>query len=176
MAFINIKKVSSVGDILDVSTSGVTSGEVLAWDSSAQLWQPSGVTGGAGTLGALTDVSTLGAANGNVLRYNGSSWEPGTASSTPAVYDIVTVSGSVTGTVGKTYLTDSTSSAFTVYLPSGSSVNDYVKVKDYTGSSLINNVTVSGIGATIDGGLSYSMQSQYESVTFLSNGTNWFLV
>lgn len=61
----------------------------------------------------------------------------------------------------------------TITLPSGHSSGDRVIVKNVG----TNTVTVDGAGSeTIDGDTTYSMMFQYESVTLVSDGSNWHLI
>ncbi|MHA2069717.1 MAG: hypothetical protein ACXABY_35590, partial [Candidatus Thorarchaeota archaeon] len=51
-----------------------------------------------------------------------------------------------------------------------------IKDSDGTGAAT-NNITVSTEGAeTIDGGATYVLNADRESVTLVSNGTNWFII
>jgi len=46
-----------------------------------------------------------------------------------------------------------------------------------TGSAQTNNITLTTPGAeTIDGGATYVMDANYDSVTVVSDGTNFFLI
>jgi len=78
-----------------------------------------------------------------------------------------------------TYLLDSTSAAFTVNLPSAATVGAGRKyrLKDSAGKAGTNVITIDGSGSeTIDGQTTYKLNENYESVTIVSNGTNWFAV
>jgi len=65
------------------------------------------------------------------------------------------------------------SNSITIKLPDSHSSGDNITVKNIgTGT-----VTVSGqSGDTIDGDVDYDMQFQYESVTVVSDGTNWYII
>lgn len=53
----------------------------------------------------------------------------------------------------------------------------YLGIKDITGTASTNNITVNPPGAeTIDGDASFTMSSDYESVTIISDGTNYFII
>ena len=67
--------INSIGDIADVSTSGVTSGQVLKYNGAS--WAPAADSGGSGTVNALNDinnVSVASATNGQYLKYDGTNW------------------------------------------------------------------------------------------------------
>ena len=64
---------NTLNELTDVSTSGVTNGQILKYNGSS--WAPAeDSTSGASTLDELTDVSTSGVVAGEILKYNGSSW------------------------------------------------------------------------------------------------------
>ena len=73
-----------------------------------------------------------------------------------------------------TNLCDCTSNAITINLPTAVAGLRY-EIKKIDSSS--NAVTIDGFGSeTIDGGLTAVINTQYESVTIVSDGTNWFIV
>jgi hypothetical protein len=67
---------AKIGDLYDVDVTGVTDGQVLAYDASVQEWQPADDAGGVTQLGQLTDVQfgQGGPETGDVLKYDGSEW------------------------------------------------------------------------------------------------------
>jgi hypothetical protein len=67
---------AKLGDLYDVDTTGVTDGQVIAYDAAAQEWQPADGTGGVTELGQLDDVQFEqgGPEDGNVLFYDGDIW------------------------------------------------------------------------------------------------------
>jgi len=68
-----------------------------------------------------------------------------------------------------------TSAARTLTLPSA--VKDLIiTVKDSTGSAAANNITVNPTAGLIDGAASATLNTNYQSMTFASDGTNWFKV
>lgn len=80
--------------------------------------------------------------------------------------------------LAKVLLTDTTSSAFSVTVPSAADGNLYFWVKDYAGNAQTNNITISTTGGqTIDGDSSYVIDWNYASVGFISDGTsNWYVI
>lgn len=73
---------------------------------------------------------------------------------------------------------DTTGGTVTITLPSAATVGagTVIIVKDASGAAVTNNITVAPNGAdTIDGG-TYSIIDTYASVTFVSDGTNKWLV
>ena len=67
---------AKLGDLYDVDTTGVTDGQVIAYDAAAQEWQPADDAGGVTQLGQLTDVQfgQGGPESGDLLKYDGSDW------------------------------------------------------------------------------------------------------
>ena len=67
---------AKIGDLYDVDVTGVTDGQVLAYDASIQEWQPADDAGGVTELGELDDVQfgQGGPEDGNVLLYDGDIW------------------------------------------------------------------------------------------------------
>lgn len=73
---------------------------------------------------------------------------------------------------------DATSAAFTVTLPAAASVENHgrIYVIKKTDAS-VNAVTVdANASETIDGATTYSLLTQWKSVTIQSNGTNWLVL
>jgi hypothetical protein len=66
----------TLGQLSDVDTTGVTDGQVIAYDAAAQEWQPADDAGGVTELGQLTDVQfgQGGPETGELLKYDGSEW------------------------------------------------------------------------------------------------------
>jgi len=70
---------------------------------------------------------------------------------------------------------DSTGGPITILFPNPSLVGEPYIVKDRTGTSAINNITVTTVGgvATIDGVTSFIMDSAYQSISLVDNGTSY---
>jgi len=72
---------------------------------------------------------------------------------------------------------DNTSADITVTLPAGHTDHTYVTVKQIYGDMLVHSLTVvTSDGAAIEMGPSYSFTEDLESITFHSDGTNWWIV
>lgn len=68
---------TALGGLVDVSTSGATDGQALAYNLSLQQWEPQTITGGTGgatDLDGLSDVLLTSVGTGDMLRYNGVAW------------------------------------------------------------------------------------------------------
>lgn len=68
---------TALGGLVDVSTSGATDGQALAYNLSLQQWEPQTISGGGGgatDLDGLSDVLLTTPSTGDFLRYNGVAW------------------------------------------------------------------------------------------------------
>jgi hypothetical protein len=75
-----------------------------------------------------------------------------------------------------TILCNATTAAFTITLPTAVGISGRVYVIKKVDAS-VNAITVDGNGTeTIDGSLTYSLNSQWQSVTIQSDGTNWVII
>jgi len=76
------------------------------------------------------------------------------------------------------YLADSSSSSLTLTLATSSlDVGKEVIIKDSTGSSSVNSITVQTENSeTIDGQSSFTISSNYTSISIVSDGSNWFII
>lgn len=93
-----------------------------------------------------------------------------------ASFNVVSSSGTFTATQNATHLVDTSGGVATVTLPAASA-NKYVKIKDASGNAFTNNITVQTPGAeTIDGAASVVMDSGFGAKTFVSDGSNWFVL
>ena len=68
-----------LGDLADVNTTGVTDGQVIAYDAATAVWLPATDAGGAESLNDLTDVIINLPASGEFFRYDGGEWVNDTA-------------------------------------------------------------------------------------------------
>ena len=84
--------------------------------------------------------------------------------------DVQTKSANYTANIGDVVLASNT---ITISLPSGHSSGDIITVKNIG----TNTVTIDPNGAeTIDGSATHELNYQYEAVTCISDGTNWYLI
>jgi len=87
--------------------------------------------------------------------------------------NVVTVSSNYTASRGDVVLADASGGAITITLPPPQA-NAIVNVKKIDSST--NPVTVDGGGANIDGQASVQITTQYESYTFISDGSSWWII
>jgi len=89
------------------------------------------------------------------------------------VFSVNATSGTATLVVNETYIVNTSGAAATLTLPAPT-INGFVRLKD-NGNSNTNNITVLTAGAeTIDGQASDVINSDYASVNYVSDGTNWY--
>ena len=98
------------------------------------------------------------------------------ASATFNALQTITAATDTLVTTDTTNLCDCTSNAIAITIPSGSTaqVGNRYEIKKIDSSA--NAVTITATGATIDGAASITLPSQYQSVTLVCDGTNWFIV
>lgn len=72
---------------------------------------------------------------------------------------------------------DSSGAPITVQLPNAPATGTVYTIKDITGSAAINNITVTTVGGIvlIDGITTFVMNTAYESIQVLFNGTQYFV-
>ena len=68
-----------LGDLYDVNTTGVTDGQVIAYDAATAVWLPATDAAGAEQLNDLSDVIISQPAQGEFFRYDGGEWVNDTA-------------------------------------------------------------------------------------------------
>lgn len=90
-------------------------------------------------------------------------------------FNVASTSANITLTdTNDVVLASAASGAITITLPSPTSGKQLTIKKT---DSTVNSVTVSPSGGqTIDGGASYSLNTQYQSISLVTDGSNWYLV
>jgi hypothetical protein len=68
-----------------------------------------------------------------------------------------------------------TNTAITITLPPPT-LSRYLKIKDYVGLAVVNNIIINGGGANIDNSPIYTISINYGFVSLRSNGIDWFVV
>lgn len=135
-----------------------------------------GNSGGAVGADGLDNINILGA-SGIIVTGN-----PGTNTLTVSgtgatflAYQAVSTTP-FTITVAMDYISvDSTSLAITLKLPNSSSTGQVYYIKDRVGNCATHNITVTTVGGAvnIDGATSYVMNTNYESIGLIFNGTSY---
>ncbi len=152
-------------------TTGTVRKKVAIYDDS------SGATGDLHYRDSSGNLVRLGiGATGKTLRVNGGIPAWADADTNPAVATSTKTSNyTITGT-DVIIFADATSGNVTITLPTASSFSGYnFYVKRIDGSSNTCSVARSG-SDTIDGGTSFSLDTQYFAVRVVSNGSNWYII
>lgn len=79
-----------------------------------------------------------------------------------------------TATIGETLLCDAAFGGFTITLPSSPTSGGEIDIKKTSGGG--NTVTIDGNGNNIDGNSQYYLTNENESITVISDGSNWFII
>lgn len=87
---------------------------------------------------------------------------------------VVAVNSDITLAANKISLVDSTA-ARTLTLPTAAA-NIQIQIKDASGQSETNTITINGGGALIDGASSVTIQSNFECLKLVSDGTNYYII
>jgi hypothetical protein len=69
-----------------------------------------------------------------------------------------------------------TSAVRTISLPNAPTTNQFFVIKDESGAASVNNISITTVGGTItlDGLTTQKIISNYGSISFYFNGTNYF--
>lgn len=190
--------VGSLGAVVvpNSSSSNLQDGYIIAQSNSSSIIQhitnamiyqfTGGGGGGIGTLvpydvilggttptGPVQQVSGEGTV-GQVLTSNGALAKP--TWQTPGLITQA-VSSTITLANNHCYLVNTTSSAITLNLPSPVA-NMYFIVKDSTGNAEFNNITIHRFASELIDGVASDLiiNLNSEAITFISDGTNWFVL
>ena len=145
-------------DVNGFTGDGITASRALASDSNGAVKSTSVTSTEQGYLSGVTSAIQT---------------QLGTKAVIGDVFNITSSSGVFTATVNETHLVDTSGGVATITLPAA--VTDtFVRIKD-KGNANTNNITVNTPGAeTIDGAASDVIDSDFGSIVYISDGTNWF--
>jgi hypothetical protein len=170
-----------LGDLDNVTAVATTSGQVLMADGSNFIMKQ--IALGDEVTGQLEDLSDVDSTTNSPLSVADLSLVSdgdGTYSFKEIVSarrTVSSISASLTGVVQTIYLCDSSGGAFTVTAPAAHTAGDTILIKDSSGDSQTNAITIATADAdTIDGAASDSLQSNFGAKELISDGTNWFIV
>lgn len=122
----------------------------------------------------IHDVAVTSATTGQTIRRNTSTnlWENQYDYSTISVTSNYTIAVSSIPTI--VVLADTSTSGFTITLPTAISTKSTIVIKKTSASNIL---TISGtLGQTIDGGSTAQIKVQYASITLVSDGSNWQII
>lgn len=122
-------------------------------------------------------VTTATGTSGQVLTSNGAGVAPTyqTFSVLPVAYTNVNTTPYVVLATDYYLSVDCSGGAITVQLPNAPTSDRIFVIKDRTGSAATHNITVTTVGGvvTIDGSTSFVMNTAYESIQLIFNGTSY---
>jgi len=116
--------------------------------------------------------------NGNVITGNGTSWTSAAPAASGFQWTYQGKTTTYTAALGE--FVDCTSGTFTVTLPTAASQSGKMVTIKNSGTGTVTVKTAAASGQSIDGTVSDStgilLSTQYESLTFVSDGTNWKII
>ncbi len=89
------------------------------------------------------------------------------------VFSVTASSGTFSATANETHLVDVSAATSAVTLPAVAA-DIFVRIKDKLGSSNTYNITVTPASGTVDGAANDVISSNFASVVYVCDGTNWF--
>lgn len=90
--------------------------------------------------------------------------------------EMVSADYTVLGT-DRVILVNATSAPVTISIPTGQVTGTIFEVKDRFGAATTNNIIITSVGSeTFDGQASVTLTTNYQSITLVSDGTNWSLI
>jgi hypothetical protein len=135
------------------------------------------ICGGTTTTGALQNVASVGSA-GQVLTSNGAAALP-TFQSGASVVGITSVNHAASPytvlTTDEFLKVDVSGGVVTIKLPNSTTTGRVITIKDATGNAATSNISVTTVGGsvTIDGQTTYTIATNYLSITVIFDGTNY---
>lgn len=166
---VEVASIDSLGNAIfnsvtgDINVSGATQYAVAVYGAS----------------GALSEVSGVGT-SGQVLTSNGAgmnpTWQDAASSDTVVTTDIDNTDSPYAALSTDVFISaDVSAAAITVQLPNAPSTGRFFYVKDVAGNAATFNITVTTVGGAvnIDGATTFVMNTDYESGSFVFNGTSY---
>jgi len=94
---------------------------------------------------------------------------------TPANYTNVNTTPYVVLVTDEYLSVDSSGGAITVQLPNAATLSQVFIIKDRTGSAAANNITVTTVGGAvnIDGATTFVMNTAYQAINVIGNGSSY---
>lgn len=156
-------------DIVRIKDNGVTDPKLRQSAGLSVIGRSANTTGNVADITALTD--------GHVLKRNGTSLVFGFITAANLSRSVVTISNTGTALVANAcdivIMSAATLAASaTLPAPSAGAIIVFKRTDSSTNTCTINR----NAAETIDGAVSIQLYYQYESVTLVSDGTNWFVV
>lgn len=169
---------SSSGDTVTIDVNGTTNHSLLVGNATGSINSLGVATNGQlpiGSTGADPVLSTLTAGTGVSITNGAGSITIGASGTSTLNYTNVNTSPYVV-TATDTYLgVDSSGGAIQINLPNAPAIGRVFYIKDRTATADTNNITVTTVGGVvnIDGATTFVMNTEYESINVLFDGTTY---
>lgn len=148
----------------------------IGWKQDASTYPAISIN----STGDITKIGQSTATSNYVLTWNGSAavWSaPSGGGSRPDVTEITTASYTIADSSNLEDIFLCKTSASAVTLPTAIGNEGYkIQIKNLLTSAITVSAPNPGTQQTIDGSNSISITSQYESLTFVSDNANWFII
>lgn len=159
----------------------LTDGAILVGDGTTQVELVGPLTDGqlliGNTAGVSPDAATLTAGTGiSIVNAAGSITITATGGSSMTVTSINDTDSPYTVLSTDEYLScDISGGILTIELPDAPTTGRVIKVKDLGGDAATNNISVTTVGGavTIDGATTYTMNTNYQAISVIFNGTSY---
>ena len=157
----------------NVTTNANLTGQVTSSGSNATTLTVSAVTAQPAS-GALIGTDTLIVNDGGVLSEATMAQLATYVGSATKTYNYTLQTGTSYTAAAGDFVVASNTAATTITLPSGHSVDDQIAIKKTGGTGI---VTIdANASETIDGELTFALTGQYQSISLISDGTNWLII
>lgn len=157
-------------------TTDLQVGQEISFSSSALTFSDKYYVQSIASDTSLTLAQGFGGSSASGITLYASGWieAPGSSSNNTT---ITSVSTTYTANASDNIiLADTTSIAFTIFLPLSPAHTQHITIKDFNGNASINNIVVDGNGNNIDGNSIFTMNSNYGNLDLLWNGTSWSII
>lgn len=154
------------GPLLNITQT--TGGSVTAGTNQALLYNIAGVATLQGTSGHNLVAGTTSVASTSTTKF--------TTNVGRRVNTVVTTTNLSVSAGTEVIIVGAISAGVTITLPSGPTAGDTYTVKDQLGNAVANNIIVSGNGNNIDGSSTYTMNTNYQSITVIFANSSWSII
>jgi hypothetical protein len=169
---------SGAGNTVTINVSGTTNHTLQLGNASGSLSSLGVASNGQlpiGSTGADPVLSTLTAGTGITISNGAGSITIAASGTSNFNYTNVNTSPYVVTATDEYLSVDSSGGAITVQLPNAATLGRAYIIKDRTGSAAVHNITVTTVGGAvnIDGAVTFVMNTAYEAINVLGNGTTY---
>lgn len=169
---------TAAGHTVTYNVSGTTNHSLLLGNATGSINNLGVATNGQlpiGSTGTDPVLATLTAGSGITITNGAGSITIAASGTMNFTYTNVNTTPYVVLTTDEFISVDCSAAAITIELPNTPTTGRVFYIKDRTGSAATHNITVTTVGGavTIDGSTTFVMNTNYESVNVIFNGTNY---